>query len=80
MDIAKFSPANQDLIISAFKKIHNKYYSNIFNNTTESQNEVVFGGDVSGIKGFFAKMKIQTSEDIYQEVFSVSTNYNINSY
>ena len=80
VDIAKFSPANQDLIISAFKKIHNKYYSNIFNNTTESENEVVFGGDVSGIKGFFAKMKIQTSEDIYQEVFSVSTNYNINSY
>lgn len=80
LDIAEFSPANQDLIVSAFKKIHNKYYSNIFNNTTESENEVVFGEDVSGIKGFFAKMKIQTSSTDYKELFSVSTNYNINSY
>lgn len=78
--IAAFDIANQDFIISAFKKIHNKYYSNIFNTTASSPNEVSFGGDVSGIKGFFAKMKIQTSSTDYKELFSVSTNYNINSY
>jgi hypothetical protein len=40
----------------------------------------MFGDDVSGVKGFFAKMKIQTSSTDYKELFSVSTNYNINSY
>ena len=79
-DIASFDIANQDFIMSAFKRIHNKYYSNLFNDTTESVNEVMFGDDVSGIKGFFAKMKIQTSSTDYKELFSVSTNYNINSY
>ena len=79
-DIASFDIGNQDFIISAFKRIHNKYYSNLFNDTTESVNEVVFGDEVSGIKGFFAKMKIQTSSTDYKELFSVSTNYNINSY
>ena len=66
--------------MSAFQKIHNKFYSNIMNSSTSSAGEVVFGEDVSGIKGFFAKMKIQTSSTDYKELFSVSTNYNINSY
>ena len=88
-NILEYDIANQDYIISAFNKIHNKFYSNIFNknvyddsdeNTIPYGGEVVFGADVSGIKGFFAKMKIQTSSTGYKELFSVSTNYNINSY
>lgn len=88
-NILEYDIANQDYIISAFNKIHNKFYSNIFNknvyddsdgNTVPYGGEVVFGADVSGIKGFFAKMKIQTSSTDYKELFSVSTNYNINSY
>jgi hypothetical protein len=79
-DIPAYDPLNQDLIISGFQKIHNKYYSNIINSTPAAANEVVFGDDMSGIKGFFATMKIQTSGTTYKELFSVSTNYNINSY
>ena len=79
-DIAAYDVSNQDLIISAFQKIHNKYYSNIMNATSGNVNEVVFGDEMSGVKGFFAKMKIQTSSSSYKELFSVSTNYNINSY
>lgn len=79
-DIAAYDVSNQDLIISAFQKIHNKYYSNIMNATSGNINEVVFGDEMSGVKGFFAKMKIQTSSSSYKELFSVSTNYNINSY
>ena len=60
-NISSYNIANEDLIMSAFQKIHNKFYSNIMNSSTSSAGEVVFGGDVSGIKGFFAKMKIQTS-------------------
>ena len=79
-NIPAYNVLNQDLIISAFQKMHNKFYSNIMNSSTSSAGEVVFGNDVSGIKGFFAKMKIQTSSTDYKELFSVSTNYNINSY
>lgn len=79
-DIAVYNIANQDLIISAFKKIHNKYFSNIINDTTSGPNEVIFGGDISGVKGHFLKIKIKTGSTSYQELFSVSTNYNLNSY
>jgi hypothetical protein len=79
-NILAYDINNQDLIISAFQKTHNKYYSNIMNATSPSENEVVFGADISGVKGFYAKMRIQTSGTTYKELFSVSTNYNINSY
>ena len=79
-NVAAFNISNQDNIISGFKKMHNKYYSSLFNKTEASSNEVIFGEDVSGIKGFFAKMKIKTNDTSYKELYSVSSNYNINSY
>ena len=79
-DIATYNANNQDLIISGFKLYDGKFYSNLMNNSTAKNGEVLFGGDVSGIKGYFAKMKINTDATTYQELFSVSTNYNINSY
>lgn len=80
LNIASYNPNNQDLIISAFKLQDGKFYSNIINSSPEKSNEVIFGGDVTGIKGYFAKMKIRTSDTGYQELFSVATNYNINTY
>lgn len=79
-DIALYNSANQDLIISGFQKIHNKYFANIINVSTALGNEVIFGESISGIKGFFLKLRIKTSATFLQEVFAVSTNYNINSY
>jgi len=79
-EITAYNINNEDLIISSFKKYDNKYYSNLFNKTTSNNNEVVFGNNMSGIKGYFAKMKIKTNAADYKELFSVSTNYNINSY
>lgn len=79
-NIAEYDIVNQDLIISAFQKQHNKYYSNIMNSSSSNPNEVVFEKDMSGVKGFFAGMKIKTSSTSSKELFSVSTNYNVNSY
>ena len=78
--ITSYDINNEDLIISSFKKYDNKYYSNLFNKTASNNNEVVFGNNMSGVKGYFAKMKIKTNAADYKELFSVSTNYNINSY
>jgi hypothetical protein len=79
-DVAAYNINNEDLIISAFKLYDGKFYANIINQSAAKENEVVFGQDVSGIKGYFAKLKIKTSATDYKELFSVSTNYNINSY
>jgi hypothetical protein len=66
--------------ISTFEKLDNKYFSNLINNTQSKQNEVVFGNDMSGIKGFFMKLTANTDSSTYKELFSISTNYNVNSY
>lgn len=79
-DIVAYNASNEDLIISGFKLYDGKFYSNILNNSIAKAGEVVFGGDMSGIKGYFATMNIKTDATTYQELFSVSTNYNINSY
>jgi hypothetical protein len=78
--ITAYNTLNGDLIISGFKLYDGKFYSNLMNNSTAKAGEVVFGEDMSGIKGYFAKMNIKTDATSYQELFSVSTNYNINSY
>lgn len=79
-DIAAFDLANDDLILSGFKKQDNKYFSHLLNNTSAKANEVVFGENISGIKGFFSTIKINTDSSSLKELFSVSTNYNISSY
>ena len=79
-DIVAYNASNEDLIISGFKLYDGKFYSNILNNSIAKAGEVVFGENMSGIKGYFATMNIKTDATTYQELFSVSTNYNINSY
>jgi len=79
-DIAAYNVSNQDLIISGFQKAHNKYFSNIINLSSSAINEVVFGESISGIKGFFIKLKAKTSASSLKELFAISTNYNVNSY
>ena len=80
-DIAAYNVVNEDLIISGFKKYDNKYFANIINaGASLNTNEIVLGKDMAGIKGYFAEIKIKTSATDYKELFSVSTNYNINSY
>lgn len=66
--------------VSKFKKQAGKYHSVILNTTTAGDNEVLFGEEISGIKGFFTKLTMKTSDTVYRELFAVSSNYNINSY
>ena len=77
-NVAEYSVNNEDLIISAFKKFYNKYFANIINTSSSAPNEVIFGEDVSGVKGFFMKLRIKTISTALKELFAVSTNYNKN--
>lgn len=85
MDISSTLTQSTDSIIylSGFQKMDGKYNSNIINTSSAEPGEIVFGNDISGVKGFFAKFTIKTTgaaSATNTELFAVSTNFNINSY
>ena len=67
----------QDLVVSGFKKKDNKYYSYIVNETLPKRNEILFGGDISGVKGFFNKVQLSVSDTAQKELFAVSSEYEL---
>jgi len=67
----------QDLIVSGFKKKNNKYYSSIMNQSLPQRNEIIYGEDISGIKGFFNKLTLSISDTTQKELFSVSSEYEL---
>ena len=67
----------QDLIISGFKKKNNKYYSYIMNESAPKRNEIASGQAISGVKGFFNKVKLKTSDTSQKELFAVSSEYEL---
>lgn len=70
------------LLSSNFKRKEDKYFANITNNTPQNNGEIVFGRSMTGIKGFFATVKMTIGENPGQakELFAVSTNYVESSY
>ena len=61
-----------------FDRKEGKYVSNLVNNSTARIDEVIFGVDMSGIKGYYATVKVKTdaTTDVggLKQVFAVSTN------
>jgi len=83
LDISEYSnliDTDDYFYISKFDKVDNKYVSNIINNTEVKQGEISFKESITGVKGFYMKLKANTDASTYKELFSISTNYNINSY
>lgn len=68
-----------DIYLGILRSFDGKYHANIINDSAVEENEISFGSAISGIKGYFMKLKMQSSNND-AELFSVSTNYNINSY
>lgn len=67
---------------AGFTRKENKYVANLINNSPEVYNvpgEVIFGQAISGIKGFFATVKIKTDTVTdrggEKELFAVGTTY-----
>lgn len=63
---------------AGFRKYENKYYANLINNSPYREGEIIFGNQISGIKGHFMSVRF-TTDKITQagnkkELFSVSTN------
>jgi hypothetical protein len=69
---------------SGFNRKENRYVANIINNSERRIGEVVFGNEMSGIKGYFVTVKMSTdnSTDVggAKELFAVSSNFVMSSY
>ena len=70
-----------------FKKKENKYFANLVNNSVATQGVVIFGQNMTGIKGFFATVKMNVpvatlipSNNFKRELFAVSSNTVPSSY
>lgn len=61
----------------------NKYYANIVNNSQVKPEEILFGSSISGIKGYFATVRMSTDTttnlNTAKELFSVASEF-IQSY
>ena len=78
--IAEYDISNQDLLISAFKKQNSSYVANIINETSAKANEVIHGETMSGVKGMYMVVDMSTSSTEYKELFTITSNFNINNY
>jgi hypothetical protein len=67
-----------------FNRKENKYFASIVNNSPAFQEEVLWGRSVSGVKGFYATVKMSTDETTNiggpKELFAVSSSYSESSY
>ena len=77
------STAIQPIFRAGFYRKENKYCANLINNSPVAEGEIVFGNQISGIKGFFANVKISTDTTTdpngFKELFAVSSNYTFSS-
>lgn len=69
---------------AGFDRKENKYMSNLINNSPAAAGEIMFGADMTGIKGHFATVTMSTDNvtDIggMKELFAASSNYIESSY
>ncbi len=69
---------------AGFDRKENRYVANLRNNSTASNGEVIFGAQMSGIKGYFTTVKIQTDDTTQlggpKELWASGTNFVASSY
>ena len=69
---------------NTFKKKEDKYFANLINNSPAVSGEILYGADMSGIKGFYSTVKMKLNNLSYPttkiELFSVSSDTVESSY
>ena len=64
---------------AGFDRKENKYYANLVNDSAAQEGEIIFGADMTGIKGYYCTVTISTdqSTDVggVKELFAVSSDY-----
>ena len=69
---------------AGFNRKENKYVANLISSSVARPGEIIFGSQVSGIKGYIATVKVSTDTNTdsggMKELFSVSSNFVLSSY
>ncbi len=77
------NPQNQPIFYSGFNRKENKYVANLINDSAISGGEILFGDQMSGLKGFYLDITLSTDNATdpggMKELYSVSLNYNVSS-
>jgi len=67
-----------------FNSKENKYHANLINNSNVNPGEVLWGNNMTGVKGYFSTVKVSTDETTdpggLKELFAVSSNFVESSY
>ena len=68
---------------AGFDRKENRYVANLISNSTANAGEIIFGNQISGVKGYFATIKIETDLTTQirgpKELWSASSKYVISS-
>ena len=75
--------ANQPVRYAGFVKKEGKYFANLVNNSTATTGEVIFGSAMTGVKGYYATVTIETDDTSRSnpvELFAVSSDFVESSY
>jgi|TARA_A100000171_G_C2137721_1_gene151737 hypothetical protein len=75
-------------VYSGFYKKEGKYVANLINDSSPTTAEVVFGGSMSGVKGYYSTVTIETDDltqvvgqgGVARELFAASSEYVESSY
>ena len=62
---------------AGFDRKENLYVANLINNSIARPDEIIFGSSISGIKGYFATVKIST--DTYTDVGGLKELWSVGS-
>mgnify|MGYP003110519999 CR=1 FL=1 len=80
---ATLADMEAELLQNKFKAKENKYFADLINTSPPQEGEVIFGGSISGLKGFYGVVTFTTENDGSEnnrELFAVSTEYVQSSY
>ena len=73
----------QPIFRAGFDRKENHYVANLINNSTARPGEIIFGNQVSGVKGYLMTVKMSIDNDTdtggAKQLFSVSSNYVLSS-
>jgi hypothetical protein len=77
-------PTTSYTLRAGFDRKENRYVANLRNASTPMAGEIIFGAQMSGIKGYFATVKIETDDTTQlggpKELWSAGTNFVTSSY
>ena len=77
------NPQNAPIRYAGFSRKENRYVFNLINNSTAAPGEIIYGDQISGLKGYFLDVTFKTDSTTspggMKELYSVGMTYNVSS-